>query len=67
MVLDEIVHNLAVSVSTVGGGRDGKVSSMGALENNPSPTVDKERMETLSMVVSMVGMTCFSVVGPCGS
>ena len=66
MVLDEIVHNSVVSVGTVGGGRDGKVSAIGASANNLGLTVDKDGMDMLSMVVSMVGMTCLGVVGTCG-
>ena len=38
-----------------GGGRDKKVSIKGALVNRPGPTVDRKGMDTLSMVVSMIG------------
>ena len=67
MVLYEIVHNLTASVSMVRGGRDGKVFTIGTLTNNPSPTTDKDGMDMLSMVLSMVEMTCSGVAGPCGS
>ena len=67
MVLDEIVHNYVASVDMGGGGKYGKVSVIGASTNNPKPTADKELMDMLSMVVSMVGMTCSGVVGPYGS
>ena len=67
MVLDEIKHKLVVSVGTVGGGRDGKVSAISTSTNNPSPTTDKDGIDTLSMVVSMVGMTCSGVASRYGS
>ena len=67
MVVDEIVHNSVVLVGVGGGGIYGKVFAIGASANNLGPTTDKEGMETLSMVVSMVGMTCSSVVSPCES
>ena len=67
MLLDEIVHNSTMSVSMGGGNRDGKVSAIGTSTKNTSPIVDNDGMDTLSMVVSMVGMTCFDVANPCGS
>ena len=67
MVLDEIVHKYVVSFDVGGGSEDGKVSVIGTLTNNPRPTVDKKGMETLSMEVSMVGMMCIIVAGPCVS
>ena len=54
MVLDVIVHKSVVLLSVGGGGKDGKVSTMGVLRNNTEPTTDKEGIDTLSMVVSMV-------------
>ena len=67
MELDEIINKSTMSVGTVGGGRDGKVSAIGASANNHGPIADKDGMDTLLMVVSMLEMTCSSVVGPCGS
>ena len=67
MVLDVIVHKSSMSVGIGGCYMDEKVSAIGVLENNPEPMVEKEGMDTLSMAVSMVGMTCFGVVGPYGS
>ena len=67
MALDEIVHKYVVSFDVGGGGEDGKVSVIGTLTNNPRPTVDQKGMETLLMVVSIVGMMCFGVAGPCVS
>ena len=67
MVLYEMVHNSDVLVGMVGGGIDGKVSTIGASENNLGPTTDKEGIEMLSMVVLMVWMKCTSVSYPCGS
>ena len=67
MVLDEIINKSTMSVGTVGGGRDRKVSTIGDSKNNIGPTTDKDGMDTLSMVVSMVKMTSFGVASPCGS
>ena len=67
MVLDVIVHKFIVSVGKGRGGKYGKVSPLGVLENSPRRTTNMEGMEMLSMVVSMVGMTCCDVAGPYGS
>ena len=67
MVLDEIVHKYAMSVGVERGGNHGKVAVIGILMNNPRPTVDKERMDTRSKVVLMVGRTCYNVSNPYGS
>ena len=64
MVLDVIVQKSAMSIDLGGGGKDGKVSVIGVLANNPGPIVDKEGMDTFSITISMVGMMCFDVVGP---
>ena len=64
MALDKRTHKSVVSVGSGGGGKDGKVVVIGVLENNPRPTADKEGMATLSMKVSTIGMTWFSVAGP---
>ena len=64
MVLDESVQKSTVSIGAGGGGKDGKVSVRGVLANNPGPKEDKEGMEMLSMVVSVVGMTCSGVDDP---
>ena len=64
MVLDVIVHKFVVSDIKGRGGKYGKVSTIGVLENNTGPTTDMEGMDTLSMAVSMVGMTCSDVVAP---
>ena len=57
MVLEERTHKFIVSVGSGGGGIDRKVAIIGVSANNPRPTADKEGMATLSMEVSMVGMT----------
>ena len=67
MVLDERVHKYVVSVGVDEGGKDGKVVIIGVSTNNPGPTTDKEGMDTMSMVISMVRMTCLGVVDPYGS
>ena len=67
MVLDEIVHKSVVSFSMGGGGKYGKVYVIGTLKKNLGPNTDMEGMDTLSMEVSMVGMTCSGVACPCGS
>ena len=67
MVLDERVQKYIVSFSVDGGGKDMKVVVIGISANNTGPTEDKEGMNMLSMVISMVGMTCSSVASPCVS
>ena len=67
MLQDVIVHKYDISVNEGGGGKDKKVSIIGELENNIGPRTDMEGMDTLSMVVSIVGSTCFGVVGHFGS
>ena len=64
---DMIVHKFDISVGEGGGGTDKKVSIKGVLENNPGSMEYMESMDTLLMVVSIVGRTCFGVVGPLGS
>ena len=65
--MDVILHKSTMTVGVGGGGKDGKVSIIGVLENKLGITLDKEGMEMLSMVVSMVGMMCLDVASPCGS
>ena len=67
MVLDVIVHKYDTSIGVGGGGKEKKVSFIGVLENKTEPTIDKDGMDMLSMVVSIVGMICSNVVGPFGS
>ena len=50
-----------------GGGRDKKVPVKGALVNMLGPMTDRKGMDTLSMVVLMIGRTCSGVAGPLGS
>ena len=66
MLLDVIVHKSIVSFGEGRGGKDGKVSPIGILENNIGPTTYMEVMDTLSMAVSMVGTTCSDVANPYG-
>ena len=47
-----------------GGDRDKKVLVKGVLVNRYEPMSDREGMDALSMVESMVGRTCSRVVGP---
>ena len=67
MVPDVMVHKSDISVGEGGGGKDKKVSIKRALENNSGPMTDMDGMDTLSMVVSIVGRTCSSVSSPFGS
>ena len=62
-----MVHKYNASVIVGGGDKDKKVSVIGVLENNPGPTVDKEGMDTLSVVELIVGRTCSVVASPLGS
>ena len=58
MILDLIVHKSSVSVDVGGGGKDGKVFSIGVLENNPRPTVD-----TGASLVDQYPITLVHIVG----
>ena len=53
-----VVHKYDISFGEGGGCKDKRVSVIGALENKPEPMTDKDGMDTLSMVVSIVGRTC---------
>ena len=64
MVLDERTHKFVVSVGSGGGGRDGKEAVIDVSINNTGCMTRKEGMATMSMEVSMVGMTWFGVAGP---
>ena len=67
MLLDVIAQKYDMLVIKGGGRSDIKVSIKGALVNRPRPMTDREGMDTLSMMVSIVGRTCFGVVYPLGS
>ena len=67
MLLDVMVHKSDMSVIEMGGGRDKNVSLKWALVKRPGPMTDIEGMDMLSMVVSIVGRTCFRLVNPLGS
>ena len=67
MVLDDSMHKFAVSVGVDGSGKDRKVVVSGVSTNNLGCTVDKDRMDIVLMVVSMVGMMCSGVAIPYGS
>ena len=54
MLPDVIVHRSNISFGEGGGGKDKKVFIIGALENKPEPMKDREGMDTLLMVVSIV-------------
>ena len=64
MVSDVIVHKYDTSFGEGGGGKVKKVSSIRVFAKNLGPTIDKDGMDTLSMVLSIVGRTCSDVVGP---
>ena len=61
------MHKFVVSLDAHGGGKNGKEIIMEVSKNNRRPTSNKEGVATLSMEVSLVGMTLAGVVGPCGS
>ena len=67
MLPNMIVHKYNISFEEGGGGKEKKVSINGALENNHGRTSDREGLETLSMVFSTAGRTCYRVFGPLGS
>ena len=67
ILLNVIVHKSDISIDEGGDGKDKKVSFIGVLANKPRPTVDRDGMDMLSMVVSIVGRTCFGVLDPFGS
>ena len=58
------MHKSNISAIEGGGGRYKKVSVKGASINKPRPTKNMKGMDTLSMVVSMVGRTCSRVANP---
>ena len=66
MVLDLIVHKSKTSVGVGRGGKARNVSIIGVLEKNIEPTVEKDGIDTLSMVDLIVRRTCFSVIVPLG-
>ena len=66
-MLDESTHKYAVSFESCGGGNEGKEAIIDVSVNNPGATTDKDGMASLSMEVSMIGMTWFGVADPCGS
>ena len=59
-----IVQKYDISLDLGGGGKDKNMFIIGALENKHGPIVDWEGMDTLLMVVLIVGRTCSSVDGP---
>ena len=67
MLPDVRVHKSDISDNEGGGGKDKKVFIIGALENKPEPMTYMDGIDTISMVVSIVGRTCFDVAGPFGS
>ena len=67
MILDVIVHKYDISFGEGGGGKDKKVSGIGVLVNKSVPSEDRDGMDTLSMVVLIVGRTCSGVAIPFGS
>ena len=67
MKIDVMVHKHYILCGKGGGGKGKKVSIKEALENNPWPMTDREGMDTLLIVVSIVGRTRYGVAGPFGS
>ena len=62
-----MVHKYDMLSIEGGGGKDKKVLIKGVLVNMLGPMTDREGMDTLSMVVLMIGRTCSGVAGPLGS
>ena len=67
MLPDVIVHRSDISFSEGGVVKDKKLYAVGAYLNKHGPTSNKDGMDTLFMVVSIVKRTCFHVVNPLGS
>ena len=67
MVPDMMVHKYETLVDEGGGGKDKKVFIIGLLANKTKTTTNKDGMETLSMVVSIVRRMCADVADPLGS
>ena len=61
------MHKSNILVDERGGSKDKKVFVIGALENKPKTTTGRDGMDTLSMVVLIVGSTYFGVAVPFGS
>ena len=64
MLPNVILHKYDISFREGGHDKDKKVSIIGALVNNLGPMEDKDGMDMMSMVVSIVGRMCSGVVGP---
>ena len=67
MVLDAIVHKSNILVSEGGGGKDKKVSVIGVLAIRLETIVDKDGMDTVSMVELIVRRMCYGVADSLGS
>ena len=67
MLLEVLVNKYDMSVGEGGGGRDKKVSIKGVLVKIPGPMKNREGMDTMSMVVLIIGRTCSGLAGPLGS
>ena len=66
MVLDESMHKSVVLIGVSGGGTKGKEAIIEVLVNNLGLTANNEGVDSLSMAVSIVGITLAHLVGPCG-
>ena len=67
MVLNAIMHKYDMSVDEGGGGKDKNVCVKGVLVNMPMPKIDKDGMDTMSMVELIVRSMCFGMVKTLGS
>ena len=61
------MYKYDMSADKVGSRREKKVSIKGVLVKRPEPTTYREGMDMLSMVVSIIGRTCFAMVSHLGS
>ena len=66
-MLDECMHNYAVSFGVNGGDTEGKGVVMVVSENNPGPTFNNGEAGVFSTMVLIARMILVCVFVPCGS
>ena len=59
-----IIYKSFMSVNEGGGCKNKQVFVEGALVERPRPMTNREGMDMMLMLVSIIGRTCFSVDGP---
>ena len=66
-MLDESMHKSTVSLGVDGGGKHEKEDVMAVSVNNLGHAANDEGVVVLSKVVSIIGVTFASAIGPFGS